>query len=150
MVVQHSVQIGVPIEVCSASLVRGLKGWLPHLGEQANYTVGAKNAGVPGRDEVRVEAGQPERLGAFVEVPITWESTNVQNLIPLMIGKVDLAPIDARVTRLSVCGEYEPLLGLLGEHHALMHEVAEATVRELAEAIAARLEGLGYVPGVVV
>jgi hypothetical protein len=146
MVVQHSVQIGVPIEVCSATLVRDLKGWLPHFGEQAKYVLG-----VPARDEVRVEAGQPERLGDFfTEVPITWEATNVKNLIPLMIGKVDLAPIDVRVTRLTVCGEYEPLLGLLGEHDALMHEVAEATVRELAEAIAARLEGLGYVPGVVV
>jgi hypothetical protein len=32
----------------------------------------------------------------------------------------------------------------------MVDRVAEATVRKLAQAIAARLEALGYVPGVVV
>ena len=58
-----------------------------------------------------------------------------------MTGKVELAPVDAGVTRLTVCGMYEPPFGSLGKHldDALMHRIAEATVRELADSIAKRL-----------
>jgi hypothetical protein len=49
-----------------------------------------------------------------------------------------------RVTRLTVCGMYEPPLGSLGKQldDALLHRVAEATVKELAESIGKRLEAL--------
>jgi predicted RNA methylase len=59
-----------------------------------------------------------------------------------MTGTVELAPVDARVTRLTVCGMYEPPFGRLGKHldDAVMHKFAEATVRELAGSIAKRLE----------
>jgi hypothetical protein len=63
-------------------------------------------------------------------------------MFPVMTGTVELAPVDARVTRLTVCGMYEPPFGRLGKHldDALMHRVADATVRELACSIAKRLE----------
>ena len=46
------------------------------------------------------------------------------------------------MTRLTVSGMYQPPLGSLGRQldQALMHNVATATVNELAEAIATRLE----------
>ena len=60
-----------------------------------------------------------------------------------MVGKVELAPVDGRVTRLTVSGMYQPPLGRIGEQldDAIMHSVAEATVKELAESIAKRLDG---------
>jgi hypothetical protein len=59
-----------------------------------------------------------------------------------MTGKVELAPVDLRNTRLTVCGMYEPPLGRLGKQldDALMHRTAQATVKDLAESIAKRLE----------
>ena len=61
-----------------------------------------------------------------------------------MTGKVELAPVDSRTTRLTVCGMYRAPLGGLGEFldDALMHKVAEATVKDLAESIAERLDAL--------
>ena len=60
----------------------------------------------------------------------------------MMAGKVELGPVDGRITRLTVSGMYEPPLGRVGKEldDALMHRVAEATVKELAEAIAERIE----------
>jgi hypothetical protein len=58
-----------------------------------------------------------------------------------MEGKVSLSPAGQDSTKLAVSGVYEPPLGRLGEdlNEALMHGVAERTVRELAESIARRL-----------
>ena len=88
-----------------------------------------------------IEVGAPLAAGSWTEVPITWSATYIQRLFPVMTGKVELAPVDARVTRLTVCGMYQPPLGRLGKHFddALMHRVAGATVKELAESIAERL-----------
>jgi len=60
-----------------------------------------------------------------------------------MEGKVELAPVDGLTTRLTVSGMYQPPLGRMGRQldEALMHRVAESTVKELAESIAERLEG---------
>jgi hypothetical protein len=50
--------------------------------------------------------------------------------------------VDGRITRLTVSGMYEAPLGRVGKEldDALMHRVAEATVKELAESIAKQLE----------
>jgi len=63
-------------------------------------------------------------------------------LFPVMVGKVELAPVDARTTKLTVCGMYEPPLGPLGRQldNAFMHTVAEATISDLVQSIAERLD----------
>jgi len=142
MFVQHSVHINGSFEVCSARLARDPKSWFPHLGDQATYTVGPRIAGVPFKKRVHVEAGEPVKLGDWIEVPVTWRATYITGLFPVMVGKVELVAVDLDVTRLTVCGMYEPPLGRFGKHvdDALLHRVAEATVKELAEAIAKVIE----------
>jgi hypothetical protein len=114
--------------------------WLPHL-EGGRTEVGPRVGGVAIHKKVVIEVGAPLVAGSWTEVPITWSATYIQRLFPVMTGKVELAPVDARVTRLTVCGMYQPPLGRLGKHFddALMHRVAGATVKELAESIAERL-----------
>jgi len=89
-----------------------------------------------------VKAGEPVQSGNWTEVPVTWKASFPEKLFPMMTGKVELAPVDGRITRLTVSGMYEPPLGRVGKEldDALMHRVAEATVRKLAETIAERLE----------
>jgi len=60
-----------------------------------------------------------------------------------MNGRLEVAPVSKDETRLTVSGMYEPPLGRLGEEldKALMHNVAEGTVKELAESIAKKLKG---------
>lgn len=142
MFVQHSVHINRPFEVCCATLARDPKSWFPRLGDQALYAVGPTIAGIPFKKRVHVEAGEPIKLGDWIEVPITWRATYIRGLFPVMVGKLELVPVEPEVTRLSVCGMYEPPLGRFGKDvdDAFMHRVAEATVRDLAETIAKLLE----------
>lgn len=143
MFVQYSVHIDRPIEGCSTTLVRGPRRWFPRLGDKSQYVVGPRIAGVPIRKRVTVEAGEPMKAGSWTGMPLTWKASFPAKLFPVMEGKVELAPVDGLTTRLTVSGMYEPPLGRVGRQldEAVMHRVAEATVKELAESIAERLEG---------
>lgn len=135
MHVQHSVHIRQPIQQVSAALVASPERWFPK-------SVGVHVAGIPVRKRVKVEFGEPAKLSSWAVIPISWTPTFAQKLLPIMNGKVDVAPVSKDETRLTVSGMYEPPLGKIGEQldEAMMHNVAEGTVKELAEAIAQRLE----------
>jgi len=141
MYVQHSVHIDGPIDAVSRSLARAHDRWFPHLEGDESAVVGVSVAGIGFRKKVAVEVGEPIISGDWTEVPIRWQATSIQDLFPIMVGKVERAPVDVAVTRLTVCGMYQPPLRGLGKKldDALMHRVAEATVKELAESIAAWL-----------
>jgi hypothetical protein len=93
------------------------------------------------------------KTSTWTVIPLTWKATFPEKLFPEMTGKIELSPSDPDVTRLTVSGMYQPPLGSLGRQldQALMHNVAEATVKELAESIAARLDKVlkaeGRAPG---
>jgi hypothetical protein len=135
MHIQHSVHIGHPVKAVSEVLLGGTADWFPKA-------VGLHVAGVPVRKKVTVEFGEPAQTSSWAVVPVTWKATFPEKLFPIMTGKVDVAPVSKDETRLTVSGMYEPPLGKLGEQldEALMHNVAQGTVKELAESIAKRLE----------
>src|SRR6202011_5210591 len=85
--------------------------------------------------------GEAIKIGDVTQLAVTWRATFIERLFRVMVGMVELAPLDRNVTRLCVSGMYEPPLGPLGKQldDALLHRVAEATVKELAESIAKRL-----------
>lgn len=142
MFVRHSVHVNNPIEVCSAALTSGPRKWLPRLASQNVSAVGPRIAGVPLRKKVAFEVGEPVTTGSWTEVPLTWKATFPKPLFPVMVGRVELEAVDPNATRLTVSGMYESPLGRLGKQldEALMHNVAQATVKELAESIAARID----------
>jgi hypothetical protein len=142
--VQHSVHIGSPILAVSVALAQGPNEWFPRLEESGIAAVGPVVAGIGIRKNVDVEFGEPLAAGSWTEVPVTWRARSVPHLFPVMTGKIELSPVDSRNTRLTVCGMYRAPLGDLGRFldGALMHSVAEATVKDLAESIAARLGAL--------
>ncbi len=135
MHVQHSVHIHRPIGELSTALIENPERWFPK-------SVGVHVGGVPVRKRVNVEFGDPVKTSTWAVIPISWKPTFGRKLLPEMNGKVDLSPVSKDETRLTVSGMYEPPLGRLGEQldEALMHNVAEGTVKELAEQIAERLE----------
>ena len=85
--------------------------------------------------------GEPEHKGDWTNVPITWKATFPEKLFPILSGRLELTPVEKKLTRLTLSGMYEPPLGRLGGliDDAVMHSVAEATVREVAESIARQL-----------
>jgi hypothetical protein len=134
MHVQHSVHINQPIQQVSDALLEAPRKWFPK-------SVGIHVAGIPVRKRVNIEFGDPVKLSTWAVIPIWWQPTFGRKLLPVMNGKVDVAPVSPHETRLTVSGMYEPPLGKIGEQidQAFMHRVAEGTVKELAESIAGRL-----------
>ena len=143
MYVQHSVHIERPVKDVSASLLEGPSKWFPGMAGKKNVSkVGLHVAGVPVRKRVEVEIGEAVRTSTWAVVPVTWKATFPEKLFPAMTGKIEISPVSKDQTRLTVSGMYEPPLGKLGEQldEALMHNVAQATVKELAESIGHRLQ----------
>jgi len=132
--VQHSVHINHPVKSVSGALAEGPQKWFPQTRGKNVSKVGLHVAGVPVRKRVVVELGEPVKTSTWAVIPITWKATFPEKLFPVMTGKIELAPTERDVTRLTVSGMYEPPLGKLGQQldDALMHNVAEATVKELA------------------
>jgi hypothetical protein len=90
-----------------------------------------------------VTVGEPVRTATWTVIPLDWEATFPgARLFPSMTGRIEIAPVDKKVSRLTVSGMYQPPLGRLGEQldETVMQGIAEATVKELAEAIAKRIE----------
>ncbi len=120
----------------------GPRKWFPRLSGKSVGTVGVHIAGVPVRKRVVVTLGEPVKTATWTVIPLDWKATFPEQLFPRMTGRIELAPVDKMVSRLTVSGMYEPPLGKLGQqlNETVMQGVADTTVKELAEAIAKRLE----------
>ena len=142
MYVQHSIHIDRPVRQAATVLARSPRTWFPHLTGDGSTEVGLRVAGISVHKRVTVELGEPETKGDWTNVPISWKATFPEALFPILTGRLELTPVDKQSTRLTLSGMYKPPLGRLGTliDDAVMHSVAEATVRELAESIARRLE----------
>ncbi|MGH7764682.1 MAG: hypothetical protein ACREOM_09730 [Candidatus Dormibacteraceae bacterium] len=141
MYVQHSVHIDRAAAECAKVLEGGPRTWFPHFEADGRSDVGLRVAGISVTKRVKVELGEPERKGDWTNVPITWKATFPEKLFPVLNGRLELTPVEKKVTRLTLSGVYEPPLGRLGEliDEAVMHNVAQATVREIAESMARQM-----------
>jgi hypothetical protein len=141
MFVRHSVHIDQPIAACTEALMSGPRKWFPRLSGKDVGSVSVHIGGVPVRKRVVVTLGEPVKTATWTVIPLDWKATFPEHLFPKMTGRIELAPVDANVSRLTVSGMYEPPLGKLGKqlNETVMQGVADATVKDLAEAIAKRL-----------
>jgi len=132
--VVHNVRVRRPFESLSPTLDNAAD-WMPR-------SVGVRVAGVPLRKRVTMQVGDAVRTSSWAAVSVSWTATFPKRLFPRMEGKVALSPAGRNETKLAVSGMYEPPLGRVGEdlNSALLHSVADLTVKELAESIAVRLQ----------
>ena len=142
MFLRHSVHIEHPIADCTDALMSGPRKWFPSLSGTNVGSVGVHVGGVPVRKRVVVTLGEPVKTSTWTVIPLDWKATFPEQLFPRMTGRIELAPVDATVSRLTVSGMYEPPLGKVGRqlNESVMQGVAAATVKELAESIAKRLD----------
>ena len=120
--------------------------WLPALAGEATDHGGELLAevGVEGgrlTREVRVDVGEPVRLEGSVLLPITWRAARLEALFPVLEADLQVAAVGPRRTQLSLNGRYQPPLGAVGRalDRTLFHRIAEATVRDFLERVAARV-----------
>jgi hypothetical protein len=142
MFIRHSVHIDHPIAACTEALLSGAREWFPHLTDKSVGSVGVHIAGVPVRKRVVVTVGEPIKTTTWTVIPLSWKATFPEHLFPAMTGRIELAPVDKDVSRLTVSGMYEAPLGKLGRQLdvIVMHGTADGTVKELAESIARRID----------
>jgi hypothetical protein len=140
--IRHSVHIDHPVAACTEALMKGPQKWFPRLTGKNVGTIGVHIAGVPVRKRVMVSLGKPVKTATWTVIPLDWKATFPEHLFPSMTGRIELAPVDKTVCRLTVSGMYEPPLGKLGKQldETLMQGIADATVKELAQSIANRID----------
>ena len=132
--VSHAVTVDGGFDQLGKRLVEAPREWFPR-------SIGVNIAGVPLRKRVVVEFGDAVKTSTWAAIRVNWKGTFPRQLFPTMEGKVSLSRQSGSAAKLTVSGVYRPPLGRLGEdlNEAVLHAVAERTVKELADSIAKRL-----------
>ena len=148
MLLRSYIEVDLPFERAEAILRERPEVWLhqaarhaERLGNQLVAEVGIGPAG-PLSKQVRLEVEEPLHFPSRTVFPLHWEPTSLVRLLPRLDADVELAPLGPARTQLVLSGRYRPPLGALGRiaDRALMHRVAEATVRAFLERLGRALE----------
>jgi len=145
MFVRSFVEIAAPFGAVQKALVHDVASWLPGLADSAGLSGEARMADVGFGHSVRVDRKVLVEVGAPISddgralVPIRWKSESGEALFPALDGEIEVAPVGADATQLSMTARYTPPFGLLGRvaDRALLHRVAEATVKDFVDNVAA-------------
>jgi hypothetical protein len=99
---------------------------------------------------VRLHVGNLHQQDGQVRIPLTWEATGTPGLFPRMDADLVLAAVGPELTHVEFRGTYRPPLGPVGRalDRALLHRVAEASVKSFVDQLAAALlERMGRTAG---
>jgi hypothetical protein len=148
--VSHEVRLDRPAERCRRALQAPPERWLPEqetrAADDGRFLVWLGFGGPEVRvaKEVELTVGQPAVEADRLVVPLAWRATGPGRLFPTLAGELGVRPLDPGSCLLWLTGGYEPPLGALGRRldEAVLRRAAEATVRDLATAIAARVADL--------
>jgi hypothetical protein len=110
--------------------------WLPNLADDAGKRliteIGVQIGSAWVARAIEVEVAPPTIYPDRSEIFISWKAAGMPSLFPELRGLLELAAVDAARSRLSFEASYEPPGRLAGQlvNQALMHRVAEASVRK--------------------
>ena len=150
MFIRYFVDVEVPFDEVEVRLLNEPGRWIPGLATKASDLSEALLAEVGfGGDHTRVEKQvvielkQPIAFPTRLLLPMEWRPSSAQSLFPVLDADIEIAPLGPNRTHLSISARYDPPLGFVGRalDRALLHRVAEATVKDFldrtAEALAA-------------
>jgi len=143
--VRSFVEIAAPYAAVQEALLDDVGSWLPGLADRAGASGEARMADVGFGHAMRVDRTVTVEVGTAIRgdgrtfVPIRWRSESREALFPALEGEVEVAPVGVDRTQLSMTARYTPPFGLLGRvaDRALLHRVAEATVKDFVDNVAA-------------
>lgn len=145
MFLRYFVTVDVPPEQVADLISREASAWLPAIATQVTgegtrllsdlgFDVG------PARVERKIEItlGDPRHTVGATLLPISWRAAAAPGLFPVLDGQFEIAGLGAGKTQLGISAHYDPPLGLVGQiaDRALMHRVAEVTVKDFLERVA--------------
>lgn len=139
------------MEEIEAHLVNGADKWMPALAWKSNgqgqkllAELGFEVANRRLVKPIEVEIGSLRRLTGATLIPIRWKAASQAGLFPALEGQLEIAPIGKATTQVGLSASYEPPFGILGKvaDRALMHRIAEITVKDFLDRIGERLKQL--------
>jgi hypothetical protein len=144
------VDVPLPLEIVRERFVR-VETWLTELasaaeedGEALRVQIGPTWVGGRVTREVEVTLGLMRERGEARVVPLEWRASGFAGMFPVLSGDLELAALGSHVSRLSLAASYLTPLGDLGRalDHALLHRVAQSTVRSFLTRVATTLEAV--------
>jgi hypothetical protein len=143
--VRYYVDLAAPFAEVEAGLLDAPDRWLPAILEAAEdrgsrlladvgFTVG-DDYRVEKRVEVRV--GDAYRFAGKTTLPITWSASGSERLFPSLEADLEVAALGEHRVQLSMSARYNPPLAAGGRalDRALLHRVAEATVKDFVDRV---------------
>jgi hypothetical protein len=156
---RYYVEIPIDAAVVAHGLTADPQGWLPGLartassrGERLLTEVGF-GSDVRLEREVEISFREPIRIPTKTILPMSWTAREAAGLFPDLEADLEVAPLGAERSQLSMSARYAPPFGPVGRvlDRALLHRVAEATLKDfldrVAEALVARLGEAATVAG---
>ena len=124
--------------------------WLPGLATEAEdrgeilfIEVGFETTGDCriGR-KVQIEVGDPVSVASrSTMLPITWKPEDGSRALPQLDADIEISALGDERTHLAMSARYRPPFGMIGRavDRAMMHRVAEATVKDFLDRVGDRL-----------
>lgn len=145
MFIRYYLDITIPFEEVEAALLAQPEAWIPGLardaeshGERLLAEVGFSVDETHRVDrQVEIELGPPYRIPAKTLLPMTWKAAEHERMFPSLDADLEIASLGPNRTQLSVSARYQPPMGTLGRalDRALLHRVAEATVKDFVDRV---------------
>jgi hypothetical protein len=147
MFVRYYVELPVHVDRVEARLMASPASWLPGIADQAEARGRRLVTEVGLGDRLRVakrvllEIGHPTRFPSKLVLPVHWRAEGGEGLFPVLDADLEVARLTPTITQLSISARYTPPLGALGSSidRAVLHRVAEATVKDFMDRVAAAL-----------
>ena len=156
MFLRYYVDLPLSLGQAETALLEGPEHWVPGLFADAEHRGRALLTEVGFAvdthridREVELELGRPYLSGSATRIPLTWRATSRERLFPQLEADIEIAALGADRSQLSMDARYRPPLALVGRalDRALLHRVAEATIKDFVDRVAERLSAHRTVVG---
>jgi hypothetical protein len=148
MFIRYFLELQMPHADAEAKLLADPASWVPGLargaherGEGLLIEVGFDVDEHRIDKKVQVDIGEPYAIPSKTLLPISWSATGPDPLFPHLDADIEIAALGPTRTQLSISARYRPPLGAVGRalDKALLHRVAEATVKDFLDRVGASL-----------
>jgi hypothetical protein len=155
MFVRYYLDLDVPYETVESALVADPASWVPGLlrdaeerGQRLLAEVGFEVETRRIEREVEIRVGTPYRIPSKTLLPMSWSATRSEHLFPQLDADIEVAALGSSRTQLAISARYRPPMGALGRalDKAMLHRVAEATIKDFLDRVGERLESRDPTP----
>ena len=145
--VRYYLELALAAEEVERLLTSAPESWIPGLAREADGYGERLLADVGFGDRSRldrnvaIELGTPIRVPSRTILPLKWTAARTSRLFPSLDADLEVAPLGPLRTQLAMSARYVPPFGALGKaiDRALLHRVAEATLKDFLDRVGAAL-----------